>query len=112
MYRDNDILSYTDTALLFVYGTLKKNLPNHYLMLNERDGFARFVSNGITNEPYPLVIGTRYNIPFLLNVPNTGHRVHGEIYEMDDNMMTMLDFFENHPSFYLRRPIEIVKEDG
>lgn len=82
-------------------------------MLNEQNGRAKFISNGITNELYPLVIGTRYNIPFLLNVPNTGHRIHGEIYEVDDTMQTTLDDFEGHPDYYERQTIDIVKEtDG
>lgn len=101
-----------DTIFVFVYGTLKHKLPNHYLMLNEQNGEAKFITNGITNESYPLVIGTRFNIPFLLNIPNAGHRIHGEIYEIDDRMQTTLDVFEGHPDYYVRQTIDIVKEDG
>ena len=29
---------------------------------------------------YPLVIASRYNIPFLLDKPGTGNQIRGEIY--------------------------------
>ena len=33
---------------------------------------------------YPLVIASRYNIPYLLDVPGRGEFVVGEIYAIDD----------------------------
>lgn len=50
----------------------------------------------------PLVIGTRYNIPFLLNKPGVGSYVTGEIYEVDENMMTILDNLEDCQRLYKR----------
>lgn len=100
------------SVFIFVYGTLKRNQPNHYLMLNGNNGIAKFVTNGTTQEPFPMVIATRYNIPFLVDVPNVGNHIHGEIYEVDDKMVATLDELEGHPNYYLRQLINIQKDDG
>lgn len=50
----------------------------------------------------PLVIGTRYNIPFLLNKPGVGGYVTGEIYEVDEQMMELLDNLEDCKRLYKR----------
>lgn len=100
------------SIFVFVYGTLKRDQPNHYLMLNANNGKAKFVANGTTQDSFPMVIGTRYNIPFLVHVPNVGQHIHGEIYEVDDNMLATLDELEGHPNYYLRQLINIHKDDG
>jgi len=58
---------------VFVYGTLKRNEPNHGLMKDTANGYAKFLGLGKTTVQYPLVIATKYNIPFLLKKPNTGN---------------------------------------
>lgn len=67
--------------LLFVYGTLKKGQPNYRHMLDTISGCAEYVSEATTDQKFPLVIGSKYNIPFLLNFPGTGHvsRLHGNV---------------------------------
>lgn len=50
----------------------------------------------------PLVIGTRYHIPFLLNKQGVGNYVTGEIYEVDDQMMEVLDNLEDCQRLYKR----------
>lgn len=97
--------------LVFVYGTLKKDLPNHYLLLDENKGNATFIGEAKTGQTYPLVIGTRYNVPFLLDIP-AGHRIDGEIYQIDEKMRSTLDELEDHPNTYARQEIDIIKNDG
>jgi gamma-glutamylaminecyclotransferase len=87
---------------VFVYGTLKKGQPNHHWLGNKSNGFASFLSPATTTQKMPLVIATRYNIPFLLNKPGEGSYVTGEIYEVDDNMMENLDRLESCPDLYAR----------
>lgn len=58
--------------LVFVYGTLKTDLSNHYLMKDANNGIAKFHSKGESAQKYPLVVTTPFNIPFLLNKPNFG----------------------------------------
>jgi len=58
---------------VFVYGTLKQNQPNHYHLNDPKNGCAVFRSIARTAEKYPLVISTKYNIPFLLQNESVGH---------------------------------------
>lgn len=58
---------------IFVYGTLKKNQPNHYHFNDTKIGHAVFRSVASTTKKYPLVIATKYNIPFLLLKEGTGY---------------------------------------
>lgn len=87
---------------VFVYGTLKRGEPNHHWLTRSDNGFARFVDSGATVERFPLVIGTRYNIPFLLDKRNTGNRIQGEVYEVDEKMFANLDILEDYPNYYDR----------
>ncbi|KAK3916029.1 Troponin C-akin-1 protein [Frankliniella fusca] len=90
------------TQNVFVYGTLKKGEPNQHWLTNESHGFAKYLGNATTSEKYPLVIASRYNIPFLLDKQGTGQFVTGEIYEVDDKMLQNLDVLEDYPSWYVR----------
>lgn len=98
--------------LVFVYGTLKSNQPNHYWLTNPNNGLSCSVTPGKTNAKYPLLIATRYNIPYLVHLPGTGHEVNGEIYEIDQHMLIKLDELEGHPNYYLRQEIAINGDDG
>ncbi|XP_039298330.1 gamma-glutamylaminecyclotransferase C-like [Nilaparvata lugens] len=95
--------------LLFVYGTLKQGEPNQDVIKTENkiDGKeqpqSQFIGKAETIEKYPLVIATKHNVPFLLNLPGTGYNVTGEIYEINDKMLEKLDIFEECPEYYIRR---------
>lgn len=100
---------------IFVYGTLKRGQPNHYRMFDISNGKAELLATACTTQKYPLVIATQHNIPFLLNIPGNGHRVQGEIYKVDEQMLKFLDDFEGVPTMYQRTPImvdvmEVVKD--
>ncbi|XP_011053912.1 PREDICTED: putative gamma-glutamylcyclotransferase CG2811 isoform X1 [Acromyrmex echinatior] len=99
---DMDFLSESPLHRVFVYGTLKRSEPNHSLMKDTANGYAKFLGLGKTTVQYPLVIATKYNIPFLLKKPNTGNYVFGEIYDVDSQMLKRLDALEEHPQFYER----------
>jgi len=58
---------------VFVYGTLKRGEPNHHWITDMKKGFARFIGVGKTVNKYPLIIATKYNIPFVLDCPGQGH---------------------------------------
>ena len=66
---------------VFVYGTLKQGQPNHYLLENESNGQKVFCGHAKTVKKYPMVIGSRYNIPYILDCADTGHHIMGEIYK-------------------------------
>ena len=56
-----------DGFLVFVYGTLKRDEPNHHYMEK-----AEFLFKATTSERWPLVISSKYNIPFALYKPGFG----------------------------------------
>lgn len=62
---------------VFVYGTLKRNEPNHHWLTDPNNGNGKFVNKGETKTKYPLIIATKYNIPFLLYSPGNGNYIKG-----------------------------------
>ena len=62
---------------IFVYGTLKRGFANHYLLENNFDGAASFITKGHTKEAFPLVVGTDAYIPFMLPLKGQGKVVIG-----------------------------------
>lgn len=97
---------------VFVYGTLKKGEPNHYLMTDVKNGVANFINGGTSLTKFPLIIATKYNIPFLLNKTDLGHNVSGEIYEVDQPMLLALDELEDYPKLYDRMSVDVEACDG
>ncbi|XP_013395289.1 gamma-glutamylaminecyclotransferase-like isoform X2 [Lingula anatina] len=97
---------------VFVYGTLKRGEPNHHVMTNTENGTAKFVGEGKTTESWPLVIASKYNIPFLLHCKGKGQLVIGEVYDVDDEKMKELDLLEEYPKFYnrIKIPVYILKD--
>lgn len=59
--------------LIFVYGTLKSGEPNNYLLKDPKNGFAESIGKGETISRYPLIIASKFNIPFLLDKPDVGN---------------------------------------
>ncbi|XP_051913772.1 gamma-glutamylaminecyclotransferase-like [Hippocampus zosterae] len=98
-------------TLLFVYGTLKRGQPNHALMLDRSLGAAQLLATAVTTETFPLVIAGERNVPFLLNLPGRGRRVHGELYRVDERLLSFMDVFEDTPALYQRTTLTLtVKE--
>ncbi|XP_059062615.1 putative gamma-glutamylcyclotransferase CG2811 [Achroia grisella] len=102
------------THRVFVYGTLKRNEPNHYWLTKPENGYGKFIAEGRTKTKYPLIIATKYNIPFLIYSPGQGYNVKGEIYEVDNTMLSKLDILEDHPNYYIREidDIEVKTSDS
>ncbi|XP_054643138.1 gamma-glutamylaminecyclotransferase-like [Dunckerocampus dactyliophorus] len=98
-------------ALVFVYGTLKRGQPNNFYMTDKRNGHAWLLASAVTTQTFPLVIAGQNNIPFLLNIPGQGHRVHGELYKVDEALLRFLDDFEDIPDMYQRSPVTLTVEE-
>lgn len=74
---------------VFVYGTLKRGEPNEHWLTNKDNGVAKFVSEAATIENYPLVIASKYNIPFLLDKRGTGKVVNPIYITLQEKMQTI-----------------------
>ncbi len=57
---------------MFVYGTLKRGQPNHRLLQDTNKGVARFIGAATLVKRFPLVVASRWNIPFLLHAEGQG----------------------------------------
>ncbi|KAF8797002.1 Gamma-glutamylaminecyclotransferase like protein [Argiope bruennichi] len=93
--------------LIFVYGTLKRNEPNHDLVTDSSKGKAIFEAMARTVQKFPLVIASRYNIPYLLYKEGVGKHVIGELYKVDDAMLERMDELECNGKYYNRIKVEV-----
>jgi gamma-glutamylaminecyclotransferase len=94
---------------VFVYGTLKFDEPNHHLLLDKGyvDSSTHFVGKGKTVAPFPMVIASKYNIPFVIDQQGQGNRIHGEVYSVTGSTLGRLDEIECHPHYYERRSVQV-----
>ena len=92
---------------IFVYGTLREGYPNHHHNVGVRKtGTFRTV------EQFPLVIyGPRYS-PCLIYSPGEGYPVRGEVYQLDDSGLAMMDQLERVEAAdgYRRLQISVTSE--
>jgi gamma-glutamylcyclotransferase (GGCT)/AIG2-like uncharacterized protein YtfP len=84
--------------LIFVYGTLRRGESNHAEL-----GPARYLEDAWTSASYELVDLGHY--PALLEGGDDA--VRGELYEVPESWVARLDVFEDVPSLYERKQIEI-----
>jgi len=94
----------------FVFGTLKQGFPNVATNVGRRiDG------EFVTLERYPLyLVGERHS-PWLIDLPGQGHRVAGQLFEVDEAALARMDALERitEPDGYRRQRIRVVKRiDG
>jgi gamma-glutamylaminecyclotransferase len=83
---------------LFVYGSLKHGQPNHSLLRG-----AVIFGPCRTRRGYELLDLGPYPA---LHTGGRG-RVQGELYGVDLERLAELDEFEQHPTLYERRPVEL-----
>ena len=97
---------------VFVYGTLKRNCPNNYLLKDPNKGIAKYVCSATTKDKYPLVVTSDYNIPFLLNKPGVGNHVSVEVYDVDQKMKDTLDELESLGVLYDLVTLDLITENS
>ncbi|KAL7110004.1 hypothetical protein ACP275_06G210300 [Erythranthe tilingii] len=103
-----------DVSLIFVYGTLKRGFYNHKLidaLIRTTD--AAFLGPHTTVESFPLVCGP-HGIPYLINLPGSGTRIHGELYSVSSGLgLARLDELEGiDRGHYERLPVAVAAECG
>ncbi|MGI0012505.1 MAG: gamma-glutamylcyclotransferase family protein [Nitrososphaera sp.] len=80
---------------IFVYGSLKKGFGNHGLLAISN---SKFLGSAKTHPIFTMVdFGT---FPGCLINGETA--IHGEVYEITDEVLAWLDKLEGHPNFYRR----------
>lgn len=96
-----------NVSLIFVYGTLKRGFYNHTLIEDLGDS-AAYVGPFTTVEAFPLVCGP-HGIPFLVNLPGSGHKVRGELYSVSSGLgLSRLDQLEGvEQGHYQRLPVAV-----
>jgi gamma-glutamylaminecyclotransferase len=89
---------------VFVYGTHKRGFACHAPVLDT----ALFIGNFRTLDAYPLIVSGAFFSPLLLNIPNSGDRVFGEVYAVDSTVLAALDRMENISSpLYMRNVLPV-----
>lgn len=115
--REEDYVP-SDTVRIFVYGTLRKGFANHHFLEDDCEylGEAKSVNKySMTAREYEGRFGTKRAIPFVSKEPEV--EVLGEVYEVSQNVLKLLDRLENHPYWYVREEAEFevlegVEEEG
>ncbi len=98
------------TQRVFVYGTLKRGFPNDITAVMT----VKFLGRFTTVKAFPLVVGGSWFSPYLISEPGEGHRVAGEIFEVDDRQLAELDRMEGThlPNAYHRDRVKVTPESG
>jgi gamma-glutamylaminecyclotransferase len=94
---------------VFVFGTLKEGFPNF-----GSNAGRRIVGEFLTLERYPLfLVGERHS-PWMIDHPGEGHRVAGQLFEVDDAALARMDALERigEPDGYRRQRIRVARRDG
>ncbi len=96
---------------VFVYGTLKKGLHNHYYFLKE----AKFLGKATAVEEWTMV-GENMSFPYVLGKSKLndwiGHKIQGEVYLVDEETKKNIDRLEGVPTHYKEGEIEVEYESG
>ena len=85
-------------VLLFVYGTLKRNCPAHYLLSN-----AKYLGKAILPGYTLLIDGVPYAVQ-----SNGNCQVRGELYDVPEKQFRKLDRYEG--MFYQRRAVKVIAD--
>lgn len=88
---------------VFVYGTLKKGFRANHLLAK-----SSFVSEAKSILPFSMV-GTGFPQAYL---DTKGHPVKGEIYEITEETLLTLDYYEGYPGFYSRKVFPFEAPEG
>lgn len=85
---------------IFVYGTLKRGGSNHRLMAGQR-----YRGVAVTAPKYRIIdLGPH---PGLIRDDASGLSVRGELWEVDDTALAVLDEFEGIPGDFVREAVAV-----
>jgi gamma-glutamylcyclotransferase (GGCT)/AIG2-like uncharacterized protein YtfP len=93
---------------LFVYGTLKQDFSNNYVLKNLD---ALYISKVQTLLKFPLIID-RDPFPYLFDFSGKGKNIDGELFKISSSVLKEIDEFEGVPSLYHRGTIDVIDNKG
>jgi gamma-glutamylcyclotransferase (GGCT)/AIG2-like uncharacterized protein YtfP len=83
--------------LLFCYGSLQQGFSRHWIIQSEIiRGSAYFMGRFQTRSRHPLILRPPNFVPALLDLPDQGEHVQGELYFLRDETM---NFIRKHGSY-------------
>jgi len=94
---------YEETALIFVYGSLKRGYKNESFLYE-----AKSLGKAKTLNKYPLIINKNECYPYLIDKKGLGHEIIGELYRIKKEYLIELDRFEG--SEFIRRKVRVQKK--
>lgn len=89
-----------DTHLVFVYGSLKEGFHNNRILAN-----AALVQAGAVTADACYTMKSLEYYPAVFE--GGTHRVRGEVYEVDPDLLKTLDALEGHPFVYERKLVPV-----
>ncbi|WP_196986396.1 gamma-glutamylcyclotransferase family protein [Caenimonas aquaedulcis] len=94
---------------MFVFGTLKEGFPNFHINRGRR-----VAGEFQTTTAYPLYLVGERRSPWMLDDPNAGHCVRGQVFEVDAQALQALDALErvHEPDGYKRCSIRVRPVQG
>jgi gamma-glutamylaminecyclotransferase len=94
---------------VFVYGTLKEGFRNFHVNRG-----TRLPGEFVTEQALPLYVIGEFGLPWLVHDPGQGHRVVGQVFEVDAAALAQLDVLErvNDPDWYTRCPLRVRPRGG
>lgn len=87
---------------VLVYGTLKRTLHNSYLLKNSKFIGYDSVTGALRMFDMRGLPGVTRNATVIKDTVS----VHGELYAVDDDILTSLDLLEGHPDWYRRERLK------
>ena len=84
---------------LFVYGTLKRGFGNNRLLYNSEFRGVDVVSG--------FMMFSKGAFPGVFKVPDVNNCIHGEVFDIDDQVLASCDRLEGVPSFYDRIKVNL-----
>lgn len=89
---------------IFVYGTLKSGMPNHSLITDDKKSKLVFDNAIIRGRMFSLG-----QYPAIC--PDHWGYSNGEVWEVSDETLAILDQLEGHPNFYTRHEVTLVDSE-
>ncbi len=98
--------NHSKTALVFVYGSLKRGHNLHSEIADQQ-----FIGPALSSAEYQLFDCGSY--PAMVKVTANGYSIRGELYRVDDSCLSRLDVVEGvNEGLYVREPVNLQEPEA